>query len=556
MNHSPKKISLLLATLLPMVLLSLGLGLAGPANRLDPATAWAGPATVSTVVTGTPAFGRLFPYNPDGKLYGYVNILGEFVVEPQFSRADHFSEGRAVVSIDGETFGYLDQTGQMAVEPQFSYAGPFSTGLAVVNLARPGSNEAEMAYIDRAGQVMFDGAVFQMAADFSEGLAAVRVDDQWGYLDYGGKLAIEPQFELAGAFAEGLAPVNIEGQYGYIDPGGQVVIEPQFEFANPFSGGRAYVSVAGLYGYINHQGEIVIEPQFEFAANFSEGLALVRQEGREIYIDAAGRTVIDDADLNFGNNFSEGLAGVILGGVLGFINHQGEPVIPPQFIPPRYIAEAIFKDGLAQVQTENSWGYIDPNGRWLLELPAPPLSEALLGGQPLDGDATRVVDFIPAVPEETAPGACFSQSLNLSYAWRCSAGGQVYEPCLIAADGETLVCGANPASGAAGLAIELSQPLPEADVDADQSPDIWLFELANGEICGPATGATLSLDGKPNTYLCSGGSMLFGAVDSSGDVWQIERLSLGRDDDGNLAAEEAELVNIVTAWRPADATAE
>jgi len=57
---------------------------------------------------------------------------------------------------------------------------------------------------------------FNQAYPFSQGLAAVKIGDKWGYIDKTGKFVIQPQFNYAQSFSEGLAAVKIGGKWGYI----------------------------------------------------------------------------------------------------------------------------------------------------------------------------------------------------------------------------------------------------------------------------------------------------------------------------------------------------
>src|SRR5262245_38164362 len=72
-----------------------------------------------------------------------------------------------------------------------------------------------------------------------------------GYIDKASETQRIPfRFEVANMFDEGVAPVRIDGRYGYIDRTGQVVIAPQFQAAGPFEGGYAEVRVEGKSGII------------------------------------------------------------------------------------------------------------------------------------------------------------------------------------------------------------------------------------------------------------------------------------------------------------------
>ena len=67
---------------------------------------------------------------------------------------------------------------------------------------------------------------FEDAFSFFEGLAAVKFEGQWGYVNTGGTYAIHPGFDEAGNFENGLAPVRLEDRWGYIDKQGKYVWNP------------------------------------------------------------------------------------------------------------------------------------------------------------------------------------------------------------------------------------------------------------------------------------------------------------------------------------------
>lgn len=50
------------------------------------------------------------------KNVGYINKSGEVVIEPQFRKADSFSEGLAAVEKDKQ-WGYINTSGNWVVEP-------------------------------------------------------------------------------------------------------------------------------------------------------------------------------------------------------------------------------------------------------------------------------------------------------------------------------------------------------------------------------------------------------------------------------------------------------
>lgn len=80
---------------------------------------------------------------------------------------------------------------------------------------------------------------------------------------------IPPRFEVARPFSEGLASVRIDGFYGFIDTAGEIVIAPRFQNAGSFSREYAEVRLDNASGIINRSGELVIAPRFRRIIPFS-----------------------------------------------------------------------------------------------------------------------------------------------------------------------------------------------------------------------------------------------------------------------------------------------
>ena len=209
-----------------------------------------------------------------GEYWGYINDSGVIVIDPRYDAAGDFSSsGLARVSANGK-FGYINTKGVMVISNEFEKAQDFSEDLAVVGIkdltgvyryeiiessgltvAAIGANEATefsqgmtavkqqnglYTFYNRRGNTVFD-TTFNNALNFTENLAAVKVDDKWGYIDQKGAIVIEPKFEDVGQFSEGLAPAKTEGKWGYIDATGNMVIANRYDSVSSFENGYASV---------------------------------------------------------------------------------------------------------------------------------------------------------------------------------------------------------------------------------------------------------------------------------------------------------------------------
>jgi WG containing repeat len=290
---------------------------------------------------------------------GYIDRNGRIVIEPQFDGATSFSEGLAVIatSENGYAEGYIDSTGVIVIRPQFDKATEFSEGLALVGFdqSKKEIKIGNKTYITRSSHPSY----------------------RWGYIDRTGQYVASPFYPNALGFSEGLAAVCLpEGKWGYIDKSGRIAIKPQFQSASSFSEGLACIMLNDKYGFIDRTGKVVIDPQFTSPGSFSEGLAPVRMGGkalnpgfnmiigplggRYVYIDKKGKERITlGTEVEAVAPFSEGLAAVELEGYWGFIDKTGKMVIAPNFG-----GQPVFSEGLASVIIKGGggFGFIDKTG--------------------------------------------------------------------------------------------------------------------------------------------------------------------------------------------------
>ena len=190
--------------------------------------------------------------------WGFLDVLGECVLRPQWEEVGDFSEGLASAKQDG-LFGYIDYEGDMVIKPAFSLAG-----------------------------------------SFSEGLARARKEGLYGYIDTTGEWVIEPELLHATDFSCGYALVRRsqdEGKVAYIDRSGRAL--RVVEEGRPFSGNRAAVYDNGGYGFIDVNGLMIVQPVYDYVWDYSDGLAAVLLEGEIYYIDEWGNIVVHVGERRF-----------------------------------------------------------------------------------------------------------------------------------------------------------------------------------------------------------------------------------------------------------------
>jgi hypothetical protein len=298
---------------------------------------WALPAMSQLIYHAKGSFSEGLAFVQVEKVLAVIDTSGNILYRLDYEEGGQFSEGYAPVQIEG-IWGYIDRAGLEVITPVYHWAAPFSEGQAVV--AQERDDQIKYYYINKAGKA--GSFRFDLADDFSEGLAAFMVSGQNG----------------------------VE-KYGYLNSKGTIAILPTYQQAEPFNCGLAAVKRNGKWGYINNKGQVIIPFIYDAAGNFSEDKAAVAISGGK---DSSGKTM----PLLWGfqtlgspkpleylyeqtHPYSEQMAAVKMNGKWGFINARGQLSVPAQ-----YDAVYPFKDGLAAVQKQGQWGYIDRNGRLVI----------------------------------------------------------------------------------------------------------------------------------------------------------------------------------------------
>lgn len=126
----------------------------------------------------------------------------------------------------------------------------------------------------------------------------------------------------------------------------------------------------------------------------------------------------------------------------------------------------------------------------------------------------------------TTTGSCWtvSSKTQRSDAWRCKSDHTILDPCFAPGEGPSDVVLCLDGTARRMLRMTLTEPLP-ADAfrtSGDPDPNSLILELANGETCGFASGATSVLAGRRLNYFCDGGGTVYGDPDRSRPLWTAD----------------------------------
>lgn len=219
----------------------------------------------------------------------------------------------------------------------------------------PVTKDGKAGYIDTQGKIKIP-LQYDDAETFSEGLAAVKQGDRWGYINADGEMVIQPTFSMPSSFHDGRASFRESDKFGFIDTTGAVIIPAEYDFVESFSDQMAKVIMCTA----NKPCEWL---NIKIGDEISKGIPV--NGGEEYFIDLDGKTVLTPASTYSKiNSFHEGLAVVEQDNKYGYIDQAGKLVISTQF------ALAFdFSEGLASIVQDLGMGhgYIDKSGKLVIE---------------------------------------------------------------------------------------------------------------------------------------------------------------------------------------------
>lgn len=239
--------------------------------------------------------------------WGFIDKNGNMVIQPRSANTRNFQEGLCAVEIASNgpvqnatrRWGFIDRNGELVIPAMYDEIGPFCCGLAPTKI---GTN---WGYINKSGKIVIE-PTFRRAFKFTEdGLARVFVkrsghSSRTVFIDRHGHWKLQPKYGDVGHFSEGLARVRCELGFGFMDVSGNVVIPGKYAQSQSFSEGLAAVYIAertkAAWGFIDKTGEMVIPPRpraycLPFEGGLSRLVVYTDEGEKEGYIDKQGRWV-------------------------------------------------------------------------------------------------------------------------------------------------------------------------------------------------------------------------------------------------------------------------
>jgi hypothetical protein len=152
-------------------------------------------------------------------------------------------------------------------------------------------------------------------------------------------------YDYVGELKDGMAVVRNNGKYGFIDKTGKEIVPPIYDFASDFKNGESKVKYKNQYRTINSEGKVV--EKFDIEQGFSVDATKLPAKTKK----------------NTTRAFNDKYVQFMKKGKWGLKDMSGKEVIPPI-----YNAFKEFGNELIQVKKNRKWGLIDMSGKEITKI--------------------------------------------------------------------------------------------------------------------------------------------------------------------------------------------
>ncbi len=265
----------------------------------------------------------LFPMKEKNRMYGYVNILGDWKVNPIFTRTFPF-HGKTAIVQQGLKFGAISCEGKVIIQPIYDEIKPFKVGVSWVRV------KDKWGLVSDDGKVLLEAIFFEIkeVSRFSA-MTWIKQGLVWGlYNIQKREFVYEPQFDGVQALNDNISLVKKEGKSGFINnQNGEYLIKPTYRTVLKIAPYIMTVEEGGKWGVINDNGQKVLPVVYDTIKKVKPNRLLLKSNNKYALASFHGKKITkgfyDDIQ-----EFKGGAFRVKRKGKYGFINLKGRVVIP------------------------------------------------------------------------------------------------------------------------------------------------------------------------------------------------------------------------------------
>lgn len=309
-------------------------------------------------------FGEAGDFNEEGIFigkntgYDFYDYTGKKLNTKSYYSVVNFSDGICALQETSTAAPHLADKNFNKIKDLYTYfKGPYSEGLAYATNSQSGM----VYYLNKKGYEAFNVSAKEGSKCTGGFIVLKDKNDRYYHVNKKGKpISSTKTWDDAGEFIEGLAMVKENGKWGFIDTLGKKIIDIKYDVVSNFSKGAAMAKLGNEFFLINKKGEAIESAKYEAAGVPDNGTFPVQKDKLAGLVDSKGNVIID-FKYNSILYMSEDRVWAAKDGKWGLLDNKGKELT--DFI---YQGAYDFKDGYARVVLNDKIGLVNKSGKLIL----------------------------------------------------------------------------------------------------------------------------------------------------------------------------------------------
>lgn len=215
--------------------------------------------------------------------WGCINVKGEYIIQPLYSDARFFTNGRCIVKTKGK-WGCINKKGEFVIEPLYEDMND------EVNGYYWGRKLGYWGMLDSTGKLVIPHvykyeAMYKLTNELAyrySTLTSITV----GFSPMGVGIGFmpKPKAKIFAIPENGILPFNSGNKSGFVNLAFKTVIEPIFDDVTSFIDGIAAVKLGEKWGLIDSTGKLLCDYKYKNITFLGHGLYCSEESSEHIYI--------------------------------------------------------------------------------------------------------------------------------------------------------------------------------------------------------------------------------------------------------------------------------
>jgi len=344
----------------------------------------------------------LYVFKLNGK-WGIVNSNGNIVLPNLYDRISKFDDDLAMIqiknsatnkgAIDTTLYGYINSEGRTVLPAEFSFIGKRNDNISVIKNGNNGAwglfnwETQEFNMIENAAYIgPYKNGLCLMNVGGVLNKSKKKVDGgKWGYIFADGRKALSP-VDYLGIRSNNYSVIRKDEKWGLFNlTTFEVKMIKNASYLGPYKDGLCTINIGGLYdqskkkvnggkwGYINIDGIITLPALYDFIGTGNENYSVVRRNQSWGLFNLVTHEVKLIEEASCLGTCYDGLCRINVGGTYNIETNKisggkwGYYALDKGIaIEPSFSMAKSFSEGIAAIQIESKWGFINKNGEMVV----------------------------------------------------------------------------------------------------------------------------------------------------------------------------------------------